>query len=49
MDTRERILQEAQLLFEQHGMKRITMDDIAGELSVSKKLFTSILRIKRNW
>jgi len=27
----------AQSLFEQHGMKRITMDDIAHELSVSKK------------
>jgi TetR/AcrR family transcriptional regulator, cholesterol catabolism regulator len=37
MDNRERILQEARLLFEQHGMKRITMDDIARELSVSKK------------
>ena len=37
MDNKERILKEAQSLFEQHGMKRITMDDIARELSVSKK------------
>lgn len=46
MDTRERILKEAQNLFEQHGMKRITMDDIARELSVSKKTIYQFFKDK---
>ncbi len=37
MDTKERIIQAANELFYKHGVKRITMDDIAQHLSVSKK------------
>lgn len=37
METKERIIQAANDLFYKHGVKRITMDDIAQHLSVSKK------------
>ena len=37
MDIRERILESGLELFLAHGVRRITMDDIARHLSVSKK------------
>lgn len=37
MEIRERILRMADELFRQYGIKSITMDDIARQLSVSKK------------
>lgn len=37
METKERIIGAALELFFRHGVKRITMDDIARHLSVSKK------------
>lgn len=37
METKERILAGAEELFNKHGIKRITMDEIAQHLSVSKK------------
>lgn len=37
MELRERILREADELFCKFGIKRITMDDIARELGISKK------------
>lgn len=37
MEPKERILAEAEELFNKHGIKRITMDDIAQHLSISKK------------
>ncbi|WP_207434185.1 TetR/AcrR family transcriptional regulator [Sabulibacter ruber] len=37
MEIRERILQEAQMLFFQKGIKAVSMDDVAMHLSISKK------------
>ncbi|AMM51223.1 TetR family transcriptional regulator [Rufibacter sp. DG15C] len=37
MEIRERILQEALLLFFRKGIKAVSMDDVAAHLSVSKK------------
>ena len=37
MEMRERILEKADELFMKHGIKRITMDEIAGRLGISKK------------
>lgn len=37
MEVKERIIEAANELFYKHGVKRITMDDIAQHLSVSKK------------
>jgi len=37
MELKERIITEAEALFFQYGIKRITMDDIARHLGISKK------------
>ncbi len=37
MDTKNRILRQAQILFMRYGIRNISMDDIARELGVSKK------------
>lgn len=37
MELRDRILSQAEVLFCQYGIKRITMDDIARHLGISKK------------
>ena len=37
MELKERIISEAEALFCQYGLKRITMDDIAKHLGISKK------------
>ncbi len=37
MEIKERILYAAEELFQKYGIKSITMDDIAGEISISKK------------
>lgn len=37
IDLRERIVMEATILFQAQGVKQVRMDDIAGELSISKK------------
>ena len=37
MDTRTRIIQGASALFLQHGLRSVTMDDVARELGMSKK------------
>src|SRR3954452_3270990 len=37
VNTRDRIMQAAHELFYQHGIRSITMDDIAKHLSISKK------------
>ena len=37
MEPKERILAGAEELFNKHGIKRVTMDEIAQHLSVSKK------------
>ena len=37
MEIKERILETAQVLFFKYGIRSISMDDIAKELSISKK------------
>ena len=37
METKDRILQAALLLFTRHGIKSVSMNDIASELGISKK------------
>ena len=37
MEMKERILEKATELFTRYGIKRITMDEIAGQLGISKK------------
>ena len=37
MEPKQKILAEAEALFMKYGFKSITMDDIARELSISKK------------
>ena len=37
MEVRDRILDESQRLFFKYGVKRVTMDDVAKSLSISKK------------
>lgn len=37
MDIQERILEKAEELFKKHGIKSVTMDDIAARLGISKK------------
>lgn len=36
-DLRERIINAAAILFRQHGIKQVRMDDVASELGISKK------------
>jgi len=44
---REKILSNAAELFLNYGFKSITMDDISNHIGISKKPYTSILRIKQ--
>jgi TetR/AcrR family transcriptional regulator, cholesterol catabolism regulator len=37
MEVRERILKAAEELFMKFGIRRVTMDEIASELGISKK------------
>ncbi|MBX7242271.1 MAG: TetR/AcrR family transcriptional regulator [Bacteroidia bacterium] len=37
METKNRILQQAQVLFMRYGIRNVSMDDIAKELGISKK------------
>ncbi|MGH2563677.1 MAG: TetR/AcrR family transcriptional regulator, partial [Ginsengibacter sp.] len=37
MEIRDRIKQKADELFRRYGIKSVTMDEIAGQLGVSKK------------
>jgi len=37
MEARERILEKSSELFSRHGVRRITMDDIAAQCGMSKK------------
>ena len=37
MDVRERILEESEMLFFRYGVRRVTMDDVAKALGMSKK------------
>lgn len=46
MEIKERIIQAALELFFRHGIRRVTMDDIAGHLSVSKKTIYSCFEDK---
>lgn len=34
---RERIIRTSMMLFKRHGIKQVRMDDVAGELGISKK------------
>ena len=36
-ELRERIIRASMKLFKQHGIKQVRMDDVAGELGISKK------------
>ncbi|WP_308224800.1 helix-turn-helix domain-containing protein [Flavobacterium sp. J372] len=45
---REIILKKANEMFLTLGFKSVTMDDIAAELGISKRQFTSTLQIKQN-
>lgn len=46
MNTRTRIVEAAEELYCRHGIRRITMDDIAEHLSVSKKTIYSFFKEK---
>ena len=46
MELKQRILSEAEVLFFQYGIKRITMDDIAKHLGMSKKTIYQHFRDK---
>jgi len=46
MELKQRILTEAEALFFQYGIKRITMDDIAKHLGISKKTIYQHFRDK---
>ena len=37
MDVKERILGESEMLFFRYGVRRVTMDDVAKALGMSKK------------
>jgi AcrR family transcriptional regulator len=43
---KEKIITKASEMFLKLGFKSITMDDIAGEMCISKKRFTNIFTIK---
>jgi DNA-directed RNA polymerase specialized sigma subunit len=49
MEIQERIRQKADELFRRYGIRSVTMDEIATQLGMSKKQFTSITQIKINW
>ena len=44
---KEKIMTKASELFLKLGFKSITMDDIAGEMCISKKLFINISATKK--
>ncbi|MBL3657948.1 TetR/AcrR family transcriptional regulator [Fulvivirga sediminis] len=46
MDTKERILREGTALFKKYGVRSVTMDDIARELSISKKTIYQFFKDK---
>lgn len=48
-DTRQRIKAEAGMLLMKYGLRSMSMDDIAAHLGMSKKQFTCIIQIKKNW
>jgi len=47
MDLKQRILDTARGLFFRYGLKSVSMDDIAGELGVSKKTLYEVFRHKK--
>jgi hypothetical protein len=49
METADRIVQAAYHLFIKFGIRSITMDDVARELSVPKKPCTVVLKTKTSW
>ena len=49
LDTKQRIQKAAHDLVMQYSIRSVSMDDIAASLGMSKKPFTSILKIKMNW
>ena len=36
-ELQDRIVRTATMLFQQHGIKQVRMDDVASELGISKK------------
>ncbi|MBK7680130.1 MAG: TetR family transcriptional regulator [Chitinophagaceae bacterium] len=49
MEPKERILIKAEELFMKFGIRSVSMDDIANNLGMSKKLSINTLRIRMNW
>ncbi|MCH5596546.1 TetR family transcriptional regulator [Niabella ginsengisoli] len=49
VDNKARIREKAKELFMQLGMRRVSMDDIAHSIGMSKKTSTSIILIKKHW
>lgn len=47
MTDRQKIVNTAADLYLKFGIKSIRIDDLADELGISKKLFMSILEVKR--
>ena len=45
-ELRERIIGAATKLFQQHGIKQVRMDDVAGELGISKKTLYAVFADK---
>ena len=46
MDTRERIIEEASLMFRTYGIRAVTMDMLAGEMGISKRTIYEIFSDK---
>jgi AcrR family transcriptional regulator len=47
VELRERIIKAAMMLFKQHGIKQVRMDDVASELGISKKRSIAPLPTRR--
>ena len=45
-ELRERIINAASVLFQQHGIKQVRMDDVASELGISKKTLYGVFADK---
>jgi AcrR family transcriptional regulator len=46
MEVKDRILEKATDLFMRYGIRSITMDEIAAQLAITRRQFTSFLLIK---
>ena len=46
---KENVIESARLLFHKYGFKKVSMDEIAREANVTKKLFILIFLVKKTY